>query len=276
MSVLKSKLFILTDPSTSDKLEACATGQPNEWSTHFAVNANANGEHIRLVQKALKRVRSAEPSLGLPEITVDGKYSQNFANAVKIYKKGRGIKNVAGKIDDIVGIKTLRRLDEDVDDGIPPNPNPAPDPPFRESRITKRVFVRVERSGGGRGGPEDEKDLLKGVQEFFNSFNDPEAAFGEEKAHERKVEIFEESFRVNLIEQRQDIKVTQSMTLGDPITLTIIKTEFVYKYGPGNPTVVMDIRRHVEHSGMVIDRHEVETKSREEANKKILWTPPKP
>lgn len=279
MGVLKSKLFVATDPATADKLESCATGKPNEWSSHFAVNANTKGEHVRLVQKALKQVQAQEPGLGIPEFKIDGNYSPQFAKAVKVYKDKRGIKNYAGKIDDIVGIKTLRSLDKDVDSGELPVPPPPPEPLFqRERRTTKRVFERFERSGGGPApnGSEDGKDILKGIQEFFNSFNDPEAALGEENKHHRRDEMFDWTFRVNLIEVKQDITITQTATFGDPMTETDIRTEYVYKYGPPNGTVVMNTKRHVNSSGFIIDRHEVETKSRDEANKKILWTPPKP
>ena len=126
MSELKSNLLTGGDPLTAQKLEDCATGQPNEAQSHFTIGQT--GEHIKKVQEALKSVQEGNPGLGIPEFSVNGVYDQNFANAIRVYKTKREIRNFANKIDDIVGVKTIRSLDKENKSG-PPKVNPSPSPP---------------------------------------------------------------------------------------------------------------------------------------------------
>jgi hypothetical protein len=128
------------DNATKTKLQDCADGRPSEVASHFSTTANRSGKHIKLVQEALKRAQVRDPSLKLPAFTVDGVYSKNFADAVFAYKHQIGILNYAGKVDNIVGIKTIRSLDTESKGGkahhreypkpvpkpIPPRPRPVP------------------------------------------------------------------------------------------------------------------------------------------------------
>lgn len=136
MGVLASKLFTEGDPVTVQKLENCATGSPSEVASHFV--KGQGGEHIRRVQEALKHAAEIDPSLQLPPFNVNGSYDADFAKAIAAYKTKRNILNYAKKIDDIVGIKTIRSLDDEnrrhkqVDPPDRPNRNkelPRPHPP---------------------------------------------------------------------------------------------------------------------------------------------------
>jgi hypothetical protein len=129
MSTLTSKLFTQGDQATVTKLEDCATGRPNEVKSHFTIGQT--GEHIKKVQEALKSVQEADPGLGIPEFSVNGVYDQRFANAIRAYKTKRDIRNFANNIDDIVGIKTIRSLDNENKSG-PPKVNPSPSPRPRQ------------------------------------------------------------------------------------------------------------------------------------------------
>jgi hypothetical protein len=124
MGELVSKLFTEGDPATVKKLEDCATGRPNEMSSHFTIGQS--GEHIRKVQQALKNVQDLEPELGIPQFEVNGVYDDAFARAIEIYKEKKDIRNYAKKIDNIVGIKTIRSLDRDAQKRKREDPAPRP------------------------------------------------------------------------------------------------------------------------------------------------------
>jgi hypothetical protein len=126
MGVLSSKLFTEGDPAVVKKLEDCATGRPSEVQSHFAQNANKEGEHIRRVQQALKNAQDLDPTLGIPPFEVNGKYDPTFARAVAAYKTKRGIYNYAHKIDDIIGIKTIQSLDNEAKKHKQVDPPPKP------------------------------------------------------------------------------------------------------------------------------------------------------
>ena len=125
MGVLTSNLFTSSDPATLKRLEDCATGNPNEAQSHFTLGQS--GEHIRKTQQALKGVQESNPGLGIPDFSVNGIYDQKFAAAIGVYKSKRNIRNFANKIDEVVGINTLRRLDAENKSG-PPKVNPSPSP----------------------------------------------------------------------------------------------------------------------------------------------------
>ena len=123
MGVLSSKLFTTGDAGVVQSLENCAVGVPNEVQSHF--NLGKSGEDVRRLQEALTGVRESNPGLGIPAFAVNGIYDQQFANAVRVYKDKRQIRNFAGKIDDIIGVNTIRTLDRESKSG-PPKVNPAP------------------------------------------------------------------------------------------------------------------------------------------------------
>jgi hypothetical protein len=156
MGVLTSQLFTEADPATVKKLEDCATGRPNEVMSHFT--QEARGAHISRVQAALKIVRQEEPGLGIPEFQVNGIYDDAFAKAVFVYKQKRNIRNYANKIDDIIGIKTIRSLDTDAKrrkQEPPPKPKPEPDTEervtFRETGETVVITKEPNEPGLGEG-----------------------------------------------------------------------------------------------------------------------------
>src|SRR5262245_42929078 len=65
---------------------------------------SANGPHVGKIQQALIQLDGAT-------IAPDGKYGPATARAVSMFKQKRQILNFAGKIDDIVGKKTIAALD---------------------------------------------------------------------------------------------------------------------------------------------------------------------
>ncbi len=125
MGVLTSNLFTSGDASTVKKLEDCATGKPSEVQSHFTLNQT--GDHITKVQEARKSVQEANPGIGIPAISVNGVYDQTFAEAIRVYRAKRDIRNFASKIDNVVGVNTIRSLDRDSKSG-PPKVNPTPTP----------------------------------------------------------------------------------------------------------------------------------------------------
>lgn len=127
MGVLSSRLFTEGDQATLDRLENCATGRPNEVLSHFV--QGQQGPHITKVQQALKSIQDNERSLGIPEFDVNGIYDKRFADAIAVYKAKRDLKNFANKIDNIVGIKTIRSLDNDAKKRTRVEPEPKPKKP---------------------------------------------------------------------------------------------------------------------------------------------------
>jgi len=177
MGVLISKLFTNADPPTVRKLEDCATGQPNEAQSHFTTGQT--GEHIRRTQEALKSVQEENPSLGIPEFSVNGVYDQKFANAIRVYKTKRDIRNFANKIDDIVGVKTIRSLDKENKSG-PPKVSPSPSPPIRKPGEFPRPLPNCVPDSDCPSSTEFDVTLLAGasggegaeVGEFFFAIRD--------------------------------------------------------------------------------------------------------
>ena len=127
MGVLRSKLFTEGNAATLKKLEDCATGYPNEGTSHFMRgHPNGRGDHILKVQQALKNIQQTRPEMGIPDFEINGIYDERFAKAIYVYKQKKDIRNYAGKIDDIIGIKTIRSLDSDNTNR--PHEDPAPKP----------------------------------------------------------------------------------------------------------------------------------------------------
>ena len=93
---LQSKLF-----SGDQLLQGAATRD----SGH--ITPGASGPHVTKIQNALNLVDGAQ-------LAVDSKYGPKTAGAVASFKKKRNILNTAGKIDDVVGIKTMAALDAET------------------------------------------------------------------------------------------------------------------------------------------------------------------
>jgi hypothetical protein len=244
MSTLKSRLFIVTDTATNAKLEACATGIPNEHSTHFTLNSS--GEHIRLVQVALSRVKNREPGLKIPDFKIDGNYSSDFARAVFRFKEAKGIKNFAGKIDDIVGRKTIISLDrEEGPAEILPVPQIPPDDftkPIPVKTITRKVFSstsipKSEKPDDGSSSGLSTRDLVDALKDIFDSFQDPDFFLGKEDLGKRKIEFINEDFGVNIVTKNTTVDIS---TFSGAVTNSITTTIFTYQYGNKTPFVTVN------------------------------------
>ncbi len=98
MATLNSTQF-RDDPA----LEACATRD----AAH--ITPGSSGPHVRKIQDALNRVDDA--GIGSDEYAA-AKYGTATTLAVTAFKSKRRILNTAGQIDPIVGIKTIRALDQ--------------------------------------------------------------------------------------------------------------------------------------------------------------------
>ncbi len=83
------------------KLEAAAVSDPAH------IFQGASGPHVSKIQQALIQLENAG-------ITLDSKYGPGTAAAVSTFKQKRQILNTQGKIDNIVGKKTMATLDAEM------------------------------------------------------------------------------------------------------------------------------------------------------------------
>ena len=99
--MLKSQLF-----QGDKRLEAAATSNPDH------IVPGDRGEHVKKIQLALNQLDNAG-------LNPDGIYGPKTANAVLAYKQKRGIINRAyqSEADNIVGIMTMAKLDEELGGG---------------------------------------------------------------------------------------------------------------------------------------------------------------
>jgi peptidoglycan hydrolase-like protein with peptidoglycan-binding domain len=129
MAVFTSVLFTKTDPTTKKKLENCLNGVPNQQTSHFSTTENSSGAHITIVQIALQKVIDRKTDTPpIPAFNDAGKYGSQFAESIKVFKRNRGLKNYAGVIDGIVGMGTIKALDQEAALATPPAPTPTPTP----------------------------------------------------------------------------------------------------------------------------------------------------
>ena len=140
MATLKSDHFTTLrgdlDKPTSDKLEKCANADPSPVQSHFSVKDNSRGEPIRKLQEALVAIQKKDLKLKLRTFSVTGIYDGNFANAVEDYKRARNIKNHAGVIDNVIGVKTIIAMDGEL-------PSSPPDKPA-DTRKKVDIVLRLE------------------------------------------------------------------------------------------------------------------------------------
>lgn len=94
------------------------------------ITKGQSGEHVKKIQRALQKVFGATID---PGELASGRYGVSTAAAVLAYKRSRGIVNASyqTQADDIVGIQTIARLDEELAQkkGVapkPPQPKSAP------------------------------------------------------------------------------------------------------------------------------------------------------
>ena len=113
---LQSQLF-RGDP----KLEAASVSDPDH------IVQGATGTHVAKIQQALIQSDGAA-------ITADGAYGQGTAAAVSAFKAKRQILNFQGKIDNIVGKKTIAALDSAM---------------LAKERGGGRVLETLDRGAGG-------------------------------------------------------------------------------------------------------------------------------
>jgi len=101
---LKSKLFTIPFDA---KLEACLVSDPDH------ITPGSKGEHVRKIQIALNQL-----SNGKLFLVMDGDYGPKTALAVKSYKNApsrRILQSWQTTADDIVGQRTIKSLDDEMD-----------------------------------------------------------------------------------------------------------------------------------------------------------------
>jgi hypothetical protein len=247
MSVLKSNLFTKADPDTVNRLENCATGQPNEVLSHFTLDQT--GEHIQRVQQALQSVQQDNPGLGIPGFSVNGIYDGAFAEAIRVYKKKRHILNFDNKIDAIVGIHTIRSLDRE-NKSSPPRVNPGTTPPLKKPgqfpkpatstlRIIRRKFSKsdtVKTDRDAQGG--DAKEAADGLRDLLIDGLIPEANAERFADGPPQTAAFPVDFRVNRF--TTTVHLDEQLLKGGLGTLTITNTTMTWEWGQplSNVTIV--------------------------------------
>ena len=60
------------------------SGVPSSWPT-YNLNIGASGDNVRTIQRQLNRIAQAYPQI--PMVTVDGRYGENTANAVRTFQR---------------------------------------------------------------------------------------------------------------------------------------------------------------------------------------------
>jgi hypothetical protein len=100
MGVLESKAF-----ANDTKLEACAVSDPAH------ILPGSRGPHVFKIQTALMLV--GDETVDAAEFEASH-YGPSTAAAVRHYKEVRSILNYAGKIDNVVGKKTIAALDREL------------------------------------------------------------------------------------------------------------------------------------------------------------------
>jgi peptidoglycan hydrolase-like protein with peptidoglycan-binding domain len=106
---LKSQLFTTPDPDP--QLEACLVSDPAH------IMPGSRGDHVKKIQNALNRL-SAGPGRENFGLKVDGWYGVKTAAAVKAYKNApsrRILQPWQKTADDIVGKRTIKSLDDEMD-----------------------------------------------------------------------------------------------------------------------------------------------------------------
>lgn len=127
-------------------LEKCATRNDG----HVSIRDNRVGDHVGKIQQALMTIASQDPKLR-GRITISPgeigakTYGTSTARAVLLYKQDRKIINFSYQTsaDDIVGIMTISRLDDEIASIAPPSPTP---PGRTHEQIIKEAFDRSRRS----------------------------------------------------------------------------------------------------------------------------------
>jgi hypothetical protein len=69
----------------------------------------------------------------MPVFSINSEYDKDVADAIEYYKKQKNILNYAGRIDRIVGIKTIHELDKEATRRKQVDPDPRPVHPLQVS-----------------------------------------------------------------------------------------------------------------------------------------------
>jgi peptidoglycan hydrolase-like protein with peptidoglycan-binding domain len=188
---LESKEFTTDVPaSVRQRLTACLESDPD----HILPQSMGGrpGPHVEVIQKALEKIRTTSPGLGLPSITdPPGIYGSSTAAAVLKYKQVNGIQRSGQPMDNIVGRMTITRLDDELKNLSSPRPEP-PVPPAvpRLSKVKFWIKAFIPRDV-----PTLTKQLLGGpdkgqtVLEFFGLFHTDQRTFSSELAASARLHI---------------------------------------------------------------------------------------
>lgn len=79
-------------------------GVPSSWPT-YNLSIGASGDNVRIIQRQLNRIAQAYPQI--PKVTVDGRYGENTANAVRTFQRIFGLPQSG-----IVDFSTWYRISE--------------------------------------------------------------------------------------------------------------------------------------------------------------------
>ena len=171
MSTLNSKFLTYGDKGLVRRLENCANGSPTEAASHFTFGEK-NADAVRRLQAALKALQEKDSSLSLPPFDVNGAYDRAFAKAVYAFKDARHIWNYANEIDDIIGRKTIKRIDDelaDIEKNVPhvvPQPGHRPNLPSKgcvtDEECPTQTDFSIQLIAGGTAG-----ELLEGGGHTF-------------------------------------------------------------------------------------------------------------
>ena len=109
MGLLVCKLF--TEPQEVPELERCLVSDPDH------ITQGSQGDHVTKIQIALNRL-SKGPGRENFNLKEDGIYGPKTAAAVKAYKNApqrRILQSFQTTADDIVGKRTIKSLDDEMD-----------------------------------------------------------------------------------------------------------------------------------------------------------------
>lgn len=133
----ESNHFTQNEPATQKRLEACLKRDDSNARRY------PSGEHIRVIQEALRKVRAILPSV--PEIPAkeNGTFGVATRNATKAYKTARTVVRPGQPLDDIVGRMTIASLDTDMRNMERKLPDIPDDPELVDDGPTQDVYIRI-------------------------------------------------------------------------------------------------------------------------------------
>lgn len=229
--VLQSEYF-----KGSERLQNTANYDPQH------VIVGEHGDHVRRIHKAL--VKLGYMQANDPDC-LSGQYLENTAKAVGRYKTDKNILNYANRIDEIVGIKTIRSLDEQLTKK-PEDPGkrdtPKPDTPVvavTDDRLVQLVTVEYVVKN-----PKDDPNPLTVLLEGFfkNHLTDPFETQGT-KESTRTNRAFDSRF-IRKTVRIAKIAREQAGNPSDPPGYSVFELERTYDitYGLGAPGEKVEVK----------------------------------